>query len=284
MAKVSVIIPTCERPEQLKRAISSVLAQTYQDFEVLVVDDGLAVRADKVIQTFSSNKIRYFQSPGRRGASAARNFGIVNSTAPFVAFLDDDDEWLPEKLKKQMEQFEFTTAEVGFCFSAVTNVYGDREVVTRVPAGLADYFEQALANLNGFLTVTLIVKRAVLNDVGLFDENLPSHQDPDLVIRVAKKYQGIGLNEPLVNVSMESGPGQIGASKDRKIAGRLMILKKYGSDFRERPKLLARNYFDLAIMFRMAGQFKEARVFLGRALRLNLTGRHLFHYLKSFFF
>jgi hypothetical protein len=149
---------------------------------------------------------------------------------------------------------------------------------------LADYFEQALANLNGFLTVTLIVKRAVLNDVGLFDENLPSHQDPDLVIRVAKKYQGIGLNEPLVNVSMESGPGQIGASKDRKIAGRLMILKKYGSDFRERPKLLARNYFDLAIMFRMAGQFKEARVFLGRALRLNLTGRHLFHYLKSFFF
>jgi hypothetical protein len=63
-----------------------------------------------------------------------------------------------------------------------------------------------------------------------------------------------------------------------------MILKKYGSDFRERPKLLARNYFDLAIMFRMAGQFKEARVFLGRALRLNLTGRHLFHYLKSFFF
>src|SRR3989338_8677774 len=102
MVKVSVIIPTHNRPELLKRAVKSVLNQTYKDLEVIVVDDGLEKRADETVNSFNDSRLKYIQHPEEKGGSAARNTGIKNSSGEFIAFLDDDDEWLPEKLEIQI--------------------------------------------------------------------------------------------------------------------------------------------------------------------------------------
>lgn len=279
MPKVSVIIPTCNRPAMLKRAISSVLAQTYQDFEIIVVDDGMKERAENVANSFHDPRITYIAHEQGKGGAAARNTGIRAAKGEFIAFLDDDDEWILEKLKIQMDAFEQASPDVGFCFSAVTNIRDGKESITNVPNGVADYHERALRRFAGFLTVTLVIKKEVFSEVGMFDERFPSHQEPDLMIRVTKKYKGVAVNEPLVRVNMEMTYEHISSDPRRKIAGREMILQKYFDDFKQHPAMLANHYFWLGIMYRNSGQFEKAKEALKKALSFRFTTRCFFHYI-----
>src|SRR6185436_1915261 len=99
MPLVSVIIPTLNRPVFLQAALRSVLCQTSKDFEVLVVDDGSTIDVFPILKGLDDGRIRYFRHESNRGEAAARNTGIRNARGAYVAFLDDDDEWLPEKLR-----------------------------------------------------------------------------------------------------------------------------------------------------------------------------------------
>jgi glycosyltransferase involved in cell wall biosynthesis len=100
---VSVVIPTYNRASLLGRAIKSVLEQTYQDFEIIVVDDASTDNTEEVVRNLRDRRIRYLRHEKNRGGSAARNTGIRAAWGQYIAFQDSDDEWLPEKLKKQME-------------------------------------------------------------------------------------------------------------------------------------------------------------------------------------
>lgn len=277
--KVSVIIPTHNRPELIKKAIKSVLAQTYQDFEIIVVDDGLEKRANEIINFFDDKRLKYIQHKQEKGGSAARNTGIKNSKGQYIALLDDDDEWLPKKLEIQMREFKDTPQDVGFCFSAVKNVYDDREEISVSPEGVADYHELTLRRAKGFLTVTLIIKRFVFNKVGLFDEKFPSHQDPDLMIRVTKKYKGLGINQPLVKVNMANHE-QIGRDLSKRIKGREMILKKYYSEFKKRPPILAKHYFQIGLWYRDNSQLAKAKNMFKKAWQTSFKIRYFLHYLN----
>lgn len=283
MPKVSVVIPTHNRPELLKAAVKSVLSQTYQDFEIIVVDDGLNKRADRIIAEFNSSKIKYIQHKKEMGGSAARNTGIKAAQGEFIAFLDDDDQWLPEKLEIQMEKFENTPPDVGFCFSAVSNIYNNFQYITKVPNGIGNYFDLALGWVKGFLTVTLVVKKEVFKNAGMFDESFPSHQEADLIIRISKRYRGLGINKPLVNVNMKKGYERIGGNLERKIAGREKIINKYIEEYKKKPFILARHYFELGIMYRNSGNFKKAQRLFKKALKLKFKPLYLFHYLSMIF-
>lgn len=259
MKKVSVIIPTCNRPDLLKEAVASVDRQTYRDFEIIVIDDGKE----------------------RLGGGAARNKGIRQATGEYIAFLDDDDVWLPEKLKRQMDVFASTPPDVGFCMCAVTNVYDDHEETTTVPDGVDDYFELALEHFNAFLNVTLLIKKQVLDEVGYFDESLPSHQETDLVLRMARKYKGLGVSEPLVRVNVKGTRERIGTSLARRIAGREIIINKYFKDFQERPALLATHYFRLGLLYRDDRQYRKARDVFYKALKTHFSFRYALHYANA---
>jgi len=278
MPKISVIIPTHNRPELLKKAVGSVLSQTYKDLEVIVVDDGMEKRADSVIKEFNDSRIKHIQHQEEKGGSAARNTGIRASSGEFIAFLDDDDEWLPEKLETQMKEFEKTGNDVGFCFSAVTNIFDNKEENTRVPAGVGDYFETALTRAKTFLNVTLIIKRFVFDDIGFFDEQLPSHQESDLIIRISKKYQGLGINKPLVWVNM-SAHDSIGKSLKKGIIGKEMIISKNKDEFLKRPAILASHYFLLGIWYRNSGQYVKAKEKFKQAWQTDFRIRYFLHYL-----
>lgn len=280
---ISVIIPTHNRPKLLVQAVRSVLAQTYHDLEVIIVDDGMEQRAAEVVGRINDPRARYIAHDRELGGSAARNTGVKAAHGDYIAFLDDDDQWLPQKLEVQMAQFEQSPADVGFCVCAVTNVYDDHEENSVVPDGVGNYFDLALGNFRGFLTVTLIIKKYVLDDVGGFNESLPSHQETDLILRIAKKYKGVLISQPLVRVNMKGGHQRTGSNVTRKIAGREMILKKYFDDFKKDPDLLALNYFWLGLLYRKNKQYNEARKRFVQAMKTRCTIRYVLHYLSMTF-
>lgn len=283
---ISVIIPTHNRPEQLKRAVDSVLGQTYKDLEVIVVDDGLEKRADEVINDLNDSRLKYIQHSEERGGSAARNTGIKNASGEFIAFLDDDDEWVPHKLATQMAQFESTLRDVGFCFSAVENIYSDTKRsgkhITTVPSGIGDYHELALSYFKSLLTVTLVIKKYVFDEVGLFDEKFPSHQEADLMIRVTEKFKGLGIDKPLVRVAM-GGHDQVGGSLKRRILGREMLLAKYMEELKKNKKLLAAQSFGLGLMYRDSAQFAKALDMFDQAVKNDFSVRYFIHHLSMIF-
>lgn len=282
MPTVSVIIPTCNRPELVKKAIRSVLNQTYQDFEIIVVDDGIKKRAEEAVKSFTDQRIRYIKHNQNRGGAAARNTGIRAAQGEFIAFLDDDDQWLPEKLEIQMEEFINTPAEVGFCFTAVTQKRDEGDSSSQVPSGVVDYYEQALRTFKGILTSSLIIKKQAFDKVGLFDENFPSHQEAELMIRLSREYKGLGINKPLVVMIVFSKHQSVGKNLDNRIAGREQILEKHFAKFRKRPQILAKHYFQLALFYRDNGQYKNARRVFRQAWRTKFSFRYFLHYLLSF--
>lgn len=123
---VSVVIPTRDRPRLLAEALGSALAQTWRDIEVLVVDDGSRPEARPVVERFDDRRVTYIRNDAPRGGAAARNRGIRASRGEYVAFLDDDDIWLPTKIEKQMAVFGRAPPEVGvvYCGNFVTDGKG----------------------------------------------------------------------------------------------------------------------------------------------------------------
>ncbi len=278
MPKVSVIIPTYNRPEFLKKALVSVLNQSYQDFEVIVVDDGTDKRADKIINEIGDRRIIYIQHEVSRGGGAARNTGIRSSLGQFIAFLDDDDEWLPNKLSTQMDVFENTLPEVGFCFCAVKNITNFGQDRNHVPEGVGDYYNLALSSFKKFLTVTLIIKKDVFDAVGLFDEAFPSHQESELMIRITKKFKGLGIDELLVLVNMTNDRQHIGGNLTKRIMGRELLLKKHEEEFKKRPTVWANHLFTLGILYRNNENYQNARLAFKKALKYHFRLLYLLHY------
>ena len=122
---VSIIIPTYNRAHLIDRSIQSVLNQTYQDFELIVVDDGSTDNTEDIIRQFQEKdkRIKYIKHDKNKGGSAARNTGIKNSRGEYIAFQDSDDEWFPEKLEKQIEIIECTDPKVGIVYSDMFKIY-----------------------------------------------------------------------------------------------------------------------------------------------------------------
>ena len=134
MAEVSVIIPTHNRAHMVRRAIESVLAQTWQDFEIVVISDGSKDSTDEVVASFVDNRIRLLKHERERGASAARNTGLQASSGGYIAFLDDDDEWLPDKLRVQLDAIRQSDSMTGLVYCWIEYVL-EGKMVRQRPVG-----------------------------------------------------------------------------------------------------------------------------------------------------
>jgi glycosyltransferase involved in cell wall biosynthesis len=269
MPKVTVIIPTCNRPQFIGRAIKSVLNQTYQDYEIIIIDDGLKVRAEKEISTFNDRRIRYIQHQENKGGAAARNTGIKNSKGLYVAFLDDDDEWMPEKLKKQVEAFENSDDSVvlAFCGFEMRDENG-KFLEARLPnqSGIIWPFNQVLHRSYIWTTTIMVRKKVALSGV-LFDENLKKNQEWDFQLRLLKVGKFFAINEPLavLNILGENEHmGGMGNINNITSAYELFIKKHY-TDYQKNKKSLAYNYGRLSLLYRESRQYKKARVTLFNA-------------------
>jgi len=197
MPSVSVIIPTYNRSQKVVRAISSVLCQTFNDYEIIVVDDG-STDSTKTEMAQFDECITYIAYSYNLGVSAARNIGIRRSSAPFIAFLDSDDYWLPKKLAAHMEFFR-THPYAQACQTDEIWIRKGHRVNPKKrhlkPSG--DIFEPSL-KLCLVSPSAVMLRRSLLEEVGLFDEDLMACEDYDLWLRISCQYPVYLIRQQLV--------------------------------------------------------------------------------------
>lgn len=214
MAKVSIIIPAYNAEPYIQEAIESALSQTYKDIELIVVDDGSTDRTFEIVKKFGS-KVKYARHNEIKGPSAARNTGIIETKGEYIAFLDADDVWMPAKIEDQIRLFE-TSEDLALVYSNCykINRLGEQIGIFPDPVELhrGSVFEKLL--LDNFITTSsVIVKREVLNEIGLFDENFLASQDYDLYIKIAERHKIDFIDSPLVKYRVH--PDGISSRKRR---------------------------------------------------------------------
>lgn len=240
--KVSVILATYNRGHLLQRSLASVLNQTYRNLEVIVVDDGSTDRIRQTVSPFDDPRVIYLRHSRNRGAAASRNTGVLRSTGKYIAFQDDDDEWLPEKLEKQLEILEKSSNRVGMVYSDMWKISPEGRRYFHSPRFLpsdGNVYRQALAYGLEFIGLgSVILRRECFDRIGLFDLNLGCFIDLELFIRISKYYCLHHINEPLVNYY--SSRASVSSDPRRHINARLYIMKKYWSDLKKDDRAYAK--------------------------------------------
>ena len=191
---VAVVIPTYNRYEFTKRAIESVLAQSYEVAEIIVVDDG---STDETYRLKDEFNLKYIYQKNS-GVSCARNVGIKNSTCRWIAFLDSDDEWVSDKLEKQVA-FHKQNLDVKFSYTDEIWIRDNKQI--NIPKKFkkfgGDIFDKSLEYCN-IAPSSVLVLKDVLDEVGLFDESLEVCEDFDLWLKILLKYEVGLVDEPLI--------------------------------------------------------------------------------------
>ncbi len=194
--QVSVIIPTYNRGRVIKEAIDSVLAQDYTEFELIVVDDGSTDHTSDVLDSYR-NVIKVL-SQKNKGVSAARNRGIAEASGKFIAFLDSDDLWLPQKLSTQVEFFN-KTPDALICQTEEVWIRNRLRVNPKKrhkkPSGMIFKLSLELCLVS---PSAVMIKRSLFDRVGEFDETLPACEDYDLWLRISSRFPIYLVDTPLI--------------------------------------------------------------------------------------
>lgn len=200
MKKVSAVIITHNRLELLKRAIKSVMSQTYSNIECVVVDDASTDGTKIYCENLPIEYIHISQEESR-GGNHARNVGIMASHGDYIAFLDDDDYWLPEKIEKQVALIESKSdCSLVYCaskFEIVSRCNKKYRDVYPSPRFSGDMSRRILMLINCCTSSLILVERSLLLKVGMFDENLRFWQDYEFTVRAAQITKFYFVNEPL---------------------------------------------------------------------------------------
>ena len=231
--KVSVIIPTYNRENLIKRSINSLLSQTNQDFEIIIADDASTDNTAEVIKSFQSDKIRYFRLEENSGQCVSRNRAIQMARGEYIGFLDSDDEWLPEKIEKQLSVFETSDdPKLGavYCgFIEKDEIKNQTNIINRDNLR-GDIYKSLLQGFCPSTPTMFLVKKKALEKVKGFDENLPTFVDYDLWLRIAKEgFTFDFVNEPLI-VKYEHAGAQIAKDPAKRIEGLQLFLDKWGQE------------------------------------------------------
>jgi glycosyltransferase involved in cell wall biosynthesis len=266
--KVSVVIPTHNRASFLQAAIQSVLNQTFQDFEIIVVDDASEDQTGEVVQSFTDPRLRYMRHETSRGQGATRNAGLHQASGEYVALLDDDDEWMLQKLEKQVALLDGSPSKVGMVYAGVCRVeVSSKRVLNRViPEKRGSIFRDLCEKnwIGGCSSVVL--RRSCLEKIGWFEEGLAAQADYDLWIRISKEFDIECIREPLVYYGVHGN--RISTNYESLIQGMEAQFGKYGSLFARDNRNYSRRYFVLGIYYCLDGNAKKGRDALLKAIRL----------------
>jgi glycosyltransferase involved in cell wall biosynthesis len=215
--RVSVVVPTYNRPEKLRRAVGTVVEQTHEPVELVVVDDHSETPASDAladVDVSTLDAVTVVRHEENRGANAARNTGIREAAGEFVAFLDDDDRWAPEKLARQVEAFQSGGERIGLVYTGARYVYPDGErVISGDVAGEVTRDILAGAAIAEFSAV--MVRASVVERVGLPDERFPSWQDHEWFLRLSLHCEFAVVPDPLT-VRHWDHEGRIGEDFERR--------------------------------------------------------------------
>lgn len=285
MPAVSVVIPAYNSAAFLRQAIDSVLDQTYSDLEIIVIDDGSSDDTEAVARSFG-DRVSCFRQQNR-GVSAARNHGIKLARGQYLAFLDADDLWAPQKLAEQIPLFD-QDAEIGLVYSDWGVVSEDGESQASFhssrPAASGYVFDE-LVRTGFILTSGTVVRRSCLADVGYFDETLSIAQDYDLWLRICYRWKVAVVNKALV--TKRCWDGSLSSNLPKTAAERIALFEKTLRNFIDMPprsrrlvrSQLAMNYWDVGYDYFDRLMLKEARKNFASSVSYDWRNRRAFGYL-----
>ncbi|WP_117592591.1 glycosyltransferase family 2 protein [Haloprofundus halophilus] len=271
---VSVVVPTYDRPAYLRSAVQSVFDQTYDAVELLVVDDCSPRPAAPVLDELNPDgrhRVRVIRHERNRGGSAARATGIRAAEGEYVAFLDDDDEWLPTKLEKQVAVLD-AHPEVGLVYTGTQVIDSDGEKLESVTPVAHGSLTKTLLCRNVIGTFSkVMVRRALVEEVGTPDERFPSWQDLEWYVRLSRHCSVAGIREPLIRYQTDS-PGRITDDVDDALVSRRLFVEKFDPLAREYGRLFGRKFrawaaYRVGRLLVMHGEFDRARPLLVSAVK-----------------
>lgn len=292
--QVSVIVPTYNRASFLPRSLDSVFSQTFDDFELIVVDDCSTDDTQDVIARFGGDpRLKVIRHDRNMGQCRAFNTGIGVARGEYVAFLDDDDAWLPGKLASQVALFQGALPDVGLVYGWRDEMFGvDPRPVRTIRTTLrGDIFEQVLALETPVPPSSWLVKISIARAIGGFDE-AAFVNDVDFVVRLSEQGWHVDYVPQVVLLKYQHSAGQMVDETPENLCLRAEFIRqhlgKYDAELRQRPASRARVYLRLAryeIRFRrMYGLLAIAYAFLTDPLplvaRLSFYARRLYYLLR----
>lgn len=237
MDLISVIIPTYNRGKLIRKSVMSVLNQTYTNIEIIIVDDGSTDNTESVIKKINDPRIKYIKYKKNRGACYARNYGIKIAKGKYIAFHDSDDEFISDKLEKQLNNLLKNESDLDFCRVRVCINQEMYEWPIIDPKDMkGDWILDRICKGNIITTAGIIAKKEIFNDI-LFDEALPRLQDYDLAIRIVTKYKTSFTNEVLLN-GYRSNDSISNSDEKLKKACLRMLCRDYGLNEKQHENLV----------------------------------------------
>ena len=235
---VSIIIPTYNRARTIVRSVNSILSQTFQNFELIIVDDCSTDNTKDILEkTFNDSRIIYYKLKNNSGACAARNKGIELAKGKYIAFQDSDDEWLCEKLEKQIQILDNSIdCQAIFCqFIRINNTN-----ISIMPSNSfnKNNINSVIFEENFLSTQTLLVKKEVFKKIGIFDISLPRFQDWELAIRLITKCKVFYQEEPLVIMYIQND--SISKNIKAKAKALEIIVNKYKDYYIKHPLIYSK--------------------------------------------
>lgn len=282
---VSIVLPTYNRAYCIRRSIDSVLAQSFTDFELIVIDDGSKDDTKSIVESYDDPRIVFLHHSGNRGQTPRLNEGLAAARADLIAFQDSDDEWLPEKLGKQVGAMRDLPPSVGVVYTDKWRCEKGREKYHwRSPHNMPEHgniFRKGLDDqLHNIGPQSVLIRRACFDDVGLFDERLVNFNDWEMFIRISRKYLFFHIPEPLVNYHV-SDDALTSLGEHRGIEALEIIFEKYLDDLKLDKPLLAKRAYWIGSFHMRDGDAGKGRHHLRMAFRAQPLNPR---YVASFFF
>lgn len=285
--KVSVVLTTYNRPELIQRALCSVLDQTYPNWECIVVDDASEGPVGEIVDSYEDPRVRYHRHDENKGLSAVRNTGLRLAEGSMIAYLDDDDEWLPEKLARQTDRLQSSGENVGLVYCWMEWVRDGEVFKRRQPTLRGNIFAESLDQQPLGNGSTWLIRREALERHGGFDESLPRGIDGDLLRRLSTTHNVDVVPETLVRYHVNHEQQRI-TRADRSgvrnaIIGQRAKLRKFEEALQSLPRQRANIYADLGRRHAQLGRWGAALSYFRRALQsYPISGRLYLRILQAF--
>jgi GT2 family glycosyltransferase len=276
LPSVSVVVPTRDRPALLRRAVTAILGQTYQGtVECVVVFD----QSEPLLpwgDPGPSRRLVLVRNRRTPGLAGARNTGALHATGELVAFCDDDDEWLPAKLDRQVAELA-GRPDAAVATTGIVVRYGHRSVTRLAPTAQVTHGQLLRSRLTELHPSTVLVRRArLLEGIGLVDERIPGSyaEDYEWLLRAARLGPVLAVREPLVVVRWHQS--SFFAGRWRTIIAALTYLVDKHRELQQEPSGLARIYGQIAFAHAALGERGAARRWARRSLSLDRRERRAY--------
>ena len=273
---VSVIIPVYNSAKYIADAIDSALAQTYKNYEIIVVDDGSTDNTKEIVTQYTIRHTPYVKYiyQENKGLSGARNTGIKNAKGEFIAFLDADDIWLPEKLEHQIKFMDSDNVGIVGCSGYTINEKGeilDNFINKNYPN------KSLLLNVLNMKNVVsggseALVRKKCFDVMGIFDENLRSSEDWDMWLRISHRYDVIFVEKSLAKIRIRTNSMSSPSNAQKMLDSDLIVLGKLFQHTKNnvflRRKSYSYRYFSASWAFYKSGDSRKAKRYILKSIYL----------------